>query len=71
MAVRVVIVAKLLQIPVQWRQAEGMANLDMRYVGPLGSTLLRECHSFWSDQTVSKKSDSHSFSFSVIEKYIF
>ena len=52
MAVRALLVGRLMQLPAEWTDFDGMVHLDCRHFGPLAGFLLREAGTFWKDQQV-------------------
>ena len=53
MAVRCILLAKMLQLPATWTSNDGMVHIDVRFFGPLAGFLAREGHSFWREAQVS------------------
>ena len=54
MAVRAVLLGRLLQLPVEWTDCDGMVHFNVKFFGPMAGYLLREAHTFWRERAVSK-----------------
>lgn len=53
MAVRAIVLAKMLQLPGVWTSHDGMVHIDVRHFGPLAGFLVREGHTHWRESSVS------------------
>ena len=53
MAVRCILIGRLMQLPATWTGHDGMVHIDCRFIGPLAGFLLREANTYWAEATVS------------------